>query len=42
MHVSNVALFDEKTGKGAKIAISVDTSGKKVRIFKKSKERVGK
>lgn len=36
IHVSNVALFDDKVGKGSKVKIERDDKGKKTRVLKKS------
>lgn len=38
--ISNVALFNPKTGKGDKVGFKVEADGKKVRIFKSSQELV--
>lgn len=40
IHVSNVALVDEKSGKPSKIGIKVDEKGKKIRILKRSGEEI--
>lgn len=40
IHVSNVALVDEKSGKPSKIGIKVDEKGKKIRVLKRSGEEI--
>ena len=38
LHVSNVALFDAKSGKCSKVGIKLTDDGKKVRYFKSTNE----
>jgi len=40
MNISNVALFNAKTGKADKVSIKVQEDGKRVRIFKSNGELV--
>lgn len=40
IHVSNVMIVDPKTGKGSRIGSEIDKKGKKVRISKKSNEKL--
>jgi large subunit ribosomal protein L24 len=40
LHVSNVALFNPQTGKADKVGFKFLADGKKVRIFKSTKEVV--
>ena len=40
IHISNLSLVDPKSGKPTRIAIKVNTDGKKVRIAKKSGEEI--
>jgi large subunit ribosomal protein L24 len=40
IHISNVALFNAKTGKGDKVGIKVTDDGRKVRVFKSNGEQV--
>ncbi len=40
IHVSNVALYDEKAKQAGKVRIELDKNGKKVRVFKKSGAQV--
>ncbi len=40
MDISNVALFNSKTGKADKVGIKVQEDGKRVRIFKSSGDLV--
>lgn len=40
IHVSNVALYDEKAKQAGKVKIELDKNGKKVRVFKKSGAQV--
>lgn len=40
IHVSNVMLIDPKTKKPTKIKIEKDSKGKKIRISKKSNEKI--
>jgi large subunit ribosomal protein L24 len=40
MDISNVALFNSKTGKADKVGIKVQEDGKRVRIFKSNGELV--
>ena len=40
LDISNVALFNPKTGKGEKVGIKVLENGKRVRIFKSTGELV--
>lgn len=41
IHVSNVMLVDPKTKKPTKVKIDKDSKGKKIRISKKSNEKIG-
>lgn len=38
IHLSNIALFDEQTGKGQKVGFKFLQDGRKVRYFKQSNE----
>jgi large subunit ribosomal protein L24 len=40
MDISNVAIFNAKTGKADKVGIKVQEDGKRVRIFKSNGELV--
>jgi len=40
IHISNVALYNAKTGKGDRVGIKLQEDGKKVRIFKSTGELV--
>lgn len=40
IHVSNVQVIDPKTKKASKIGYDVDKNGKKIRIAKKSNEKI--
>ena len=40
IHVSNVAIMDQKTKKPTKIKYDFDKNGKKIRISKKSNEKI--
>ena len=40
IHVSNVMLVDPKTKKPTKVKIDKDSKGKKIRISKKSNEKI--
>ena len=40
IHISNVALIDPKTKKPTKIKMDFDKDGKKIRISKKSNEKI--
>lgn len=40
IHVSNVLIVDPKTKKASKIGYDVDKNGKKIRIAKKSNEKI--
>lgn len=40
IHVSNVALYDEKAKQASKVRVELDKNGKKVRVFKKSGAQV--
>ena len=40
IHISNLSLIDQKSGKPTRIAIKVTEDGKKVRIAKKSGEEI--
>ncbi len=40
IHVSNVMLVDPKTNKPTKVKTTIDKNGKKVRISKKSNEKI--
>ena len=40
IHVSNVAMIDPKTKKATKIKYDVDKNGKKIRVAKKSNEKI--
>ena len=40
IHVSNVQIIDPKTKKASKIGFDVDKNGKKIRIAKKSNEKI--
>ena len=40
IHVSNVAIIDPKTKKASRIGHDVDKNGKKIRISKKSNEKI--
>ena len=40
IHVSNVQIIDPKTKKASKIGFDVDKNGKKIRIAKKSHEKI--
>ena len=40
IHVSNVAIIDPKTKKASRIGHDVDKNGKKIRIAKKSNEKI--
>ena len=40
IHVSNVLIVDPKTKKASKIGFDVDKNGKKIRIAKKSNEKI--
>lgn len=40
IHVSNVALYDEKAKQAGKVRVELDKNGKKVRVFKKSGAQV--
>jgi large subunit ribosomal protein L24 len=41
VHVSNVAIFNAKTGKADRVGFKTLEDGKKVRVFKSSSEVVG-
>jgi len=41
IHISNVALFNPATGKGARVGIRVEEDGRKVRVFRPGGEVVG-
>jgi large subunit ribosomal protein L24 len=40
VHASNVMLIDPKTKKGTRVGIEVDKNGKKIRVSKKSNEKL--
>ena len=40
IHVSNVAIIDPKTKKASKIKFDVNKEGKKIRVAKKSNEKI--
>jgi large subunit ribosomal protein L24 len=40
IHLSNVALFNAKTGKGDKVGIKMLDDGRRVRVFKSNGEQV--
>jgi large subunit ribosomal protein L24 len=40
IHMSNVALFNAKTGKGDKVGIKLLDDGRRVRVFKSNGEQV--
>ena len=40
IHRSNVMIVDPKTKKGTKIKVEIDKNGKKIRISKKSNEKI--
>ena len=40
IHISNVMLVDQKTKKPTKVKIDFDKNGKKIRISKKSNEKI--
>ena len=40
IHISNIMMADPKTGKSTRIGHEIDKNGKKVRISKKSNEKI--
>lgn len=40
IHISNIMMVDSKTGKPTKIKIEIDKKGNKVRVSKKSNEKI--
>ena len=40
IHISNIMIADPKTGKSTRIGHEIDKNGKKVRISKKSNEKI--
>ena len=40
IHISNVMLVDPKTKKPTKVKVEIDKNGKKIRISKKSNEKI--
>ena len=40
IHISNIMMADPKTGKSTRIGHEIDKTGKKVRISKKSNEKI--
>lgn len=41
IHESNVMLLDPKTKKGTRVVIEINKDGKKIRVSKKSNEKIG-
>ncbi|MCS4504082.1 50S ribosomal protein L24 [Arhodomonas aquaeolei] len=40
LHVSNVAIYNAKTGKADRVGIRVEGDGRKVRVFKSNNEQI--
>ncbi len=40
VHISNIALYDEKAKKASRVGIDADKNGKRVRVLKTSKEAI--
>ena len=40
LHVSNVMIIDPKTKKGTKVGYTIDKNGKKIRVSRKSNEKL--
>jgi large subunit ribosomal protein L24 len=41
IHISNIMMVDSKSGKGTRIGHEINKDGQKVRISKKSNEKIG-
>ncbi|MFB4204475.1 50S ribosomal protein L24 [wastewater metagenome] len=40
LHVSNVAIYNAKTGKADRVGVRVEGDGRKVRVFKSNNEQI--
>ncbi|WP_026321180.1 50S ribosomal protein L24 [Arhodomonas aquaeolei] len=40
LHVSNVAIYNAKTGKADRVGVRVEEDGRKVRVFKSNNEQI--